>query len=93
MCRTFQSNPRFRSYSTLNSKLNAHPSNMASPPVKDVVVCLSSPTFQDESISYSQIVLQYMPQQDGPEEDWSGLSSAAERRKMQNRLHQRAWRK
>lgn len=25
-------------------------------------------------------------------EDWSGLKDAAKRRKLQNRLHQRAWR-
>lgn len=41
-------------------------------------------------------VLYYPPQQAvmGELEDyWSGLSSAAERRRIQNRIHQRAWRK
>jgi hypothetical protein len=28
-----------------------------------------------------------------PEEDWTGLASAEERRKLQNRLNQRAYRK
>lgn len=28
-----------------------------------------------------------------PEDDWTGLSSAADRRKLQNRLNQRAYRK
>jgi hypothetical protein len=30
---------------------------------------------------------------DVPEDDWTGLSSAADRRKLQNRLNQRAYRK
>jgi len=30
---------------------------------------------------------------DAPEDDWTGLSSAADRRKLQNRLNQRAYRK
>ncbi|TGO47625.1 hypothetical protein BCON_0270g00230 [Botryotinia convoluta] len=44
----------------------------------------------------AQIVLQYTPQQDTSkeiEDVCSGLSSAAERRKAQNRVHQRAWRR
>ncbi|TGO27173.1 hypothetical protein BPAE_0046g00360 [Botrytis paeoniae] len=44
----------------------------------------------------AQITLQYTPQQEtkkGVEDVWSGLSNAAERRKAQNRVHQRAWRR
>ncbi|KAF7943968.1 hypothetical protein EAE96_010380 [Botrytis aclada] len=43
----------------------------------------------------AQIALQHTPQQDtseGTEDAWSELSSATERRKAQNRVHQRAWR-
>ncbi|KFY82731.1 hypothetical protein V500_10361 [Pseudogymnoascus sp. VKM F-4518 (FW-2643)] len=41
------------------------------------------------------ILLELMPQQHGirhPEDDWTGLSNPVERRKLQNRIHQRAYR-
>ncbi|KAF5871573.1 uncharacterized protein Bfra_008092 [Botrytis fragariae] len=44
----------------------------------------------------AQIALQYTPQQEtneGVEDVWSGLSNEAERRKAQNRVYQRAWRR
>lgn len=42
------------------------------------------------------ILLELMPQQHGirhPEDDWTGLSNPVERRKLQNRIHQRAYSK
>lgn len=55
-----------------------HLSNMAKPPFA------------------AQITLEYTLQQDankGVEDVRSGMSNAAERRKEQNRVHQKAWRK
>jgi hypothetical protein len=46
--------------------------------------------------SPSQVFFDRMAQQAEavvPEEDWTGRASAAERRKLQNRLNQRAYRK
>jgi hypothetical protein len=66
------------------------------PHMENYYLDLSDPTISDELTCPPLIVLQRMPQQNelkGPEDDWTGLSSPAERRKAQNRLHQRAWRK
>lgn len=44
----------------------------------------------------SSITLGLMPQQTEvrrPNDDWTGVTSTAERRKLQNRLNQRAYRK
>jgi hypothetical protein len=43
---------------------------------------------------HQALVLDLMPQQRevrAPDEDWTGVTSAAERRKLQNRLNNRAW--
>ncbi len=44
----------------------------------------------------SLLLLEQLPQQvevRGPEDDWAGLTDPAERRRLQNRLNQRAWSK
>lgn len=33
-----------------------------------------------------------LPELRAPDDDWTGISSSAERKKLQNRLNQRAWR-
>jgi hypothetical protein len=46
--------------------------------------------------SLPAVLLEQMPQQAevrAPEDDWTGLTNAAERRKLQNRLNQRLYRK
>jgi hypothetical protein len=50
------------------------------------------PQTGEENSDISSIVLKRIPRRQGllADDDWSGLSSAAERRKLQNRLNQRA---
>lgn len=49
-----------------------------------------------EEIRHPEVLLGRMPQQEEvrvAEDDWTGSTDAAERRKRQNRLHQRKYRK
>lgn len=49
-----------------------------------------------DSLEMESIPLSRMDQQldvRAPEDDWTGMTSRAARRKLQNRLNQRAWRK
>lgn len=53
------------------------------------------PRVEDESPS-AGILLGHMPQQKEtrtPEDDWTGVTDAAERRRLQNRLNQRIYSK
>lgn len=48
----------------------------------------------DEAIASQSMVLERMPQQPallGSMDDWTGLTNAADRRKVQNRLNQRIY--
>jgi len=56
----------------------------------------AGPTKLGRSFSQEPICLGLMPQQPGMiglAEDWTGLTNPAERRKLQNRRNQRAYRK
>ncbi|KAL3427286.1 hypothetical protein PVAG01_00795 [Phlyctema vagabunda] len=62
----------------------------------DNVNCQTQDAFDSDSVSSSAIPLAPMRQQievRAPEDDWTGIQSAAERRKLQNRLNARIYRK
>ena len=55
----------------------------------------TSPAWGAEGPSAGYVLLERMPQQAEvrtAEDDWTGSTNAAERRKKQNRLHQRLYR-